>query len=128
MQRPALSHERGSAVAEYVLVSGLLLVVVLGVVQLAFGLWIRTALIDAAAEGARYAALHGADPAGAEQRVREVLDLAGAPYRLESIALSREVRHGLDVMALEVTAPLPVIGVLGPSGVLQVTGHAVTEG
>ena len=44
--------ERGSAVAEFVLVSALVLALFLGVVQVALAQHVRTLLVDAAAEGA----------------------------------------------------------------------------
>ena len=46
----------GSAVVEFVLVSVLVLVLLLGVVQVALALHVRSLAIDAAAEGARVAA------------------------------------------------------------------------
>ncbi|MDQ2661335.1 MAG: pilus assembly protein, partial [Actinomycetota bacterium] len=48
--------ERGSAVAEFTLVGILLTVLALAVVQLALALHVRNTMLDAAAEGARYAA------------------------------------------------------------------------
>ncbi|WP_277050321.1 TadE/TadG family type IV pilus assembly protein, partial [Ruania albidiflava] len=47
--------ESGSALVDFLLVAVLVTVLVLGVVQLALVLHVRTVLIDSAAEGARYA-------------------------------------------------------------------------
>ncbi|WP_279403307.1 pilus assembly protein, partial [Arthrobacter sp. JCM 19049] len=57
--RPASSatSQRGSAVAEFVMVATLLIVVGLSIVQLALALHVRNTLIDAATNGARYGAL-----------------------------------------------------------------------
>ena len=41
--------------------------------------------------------------------------------------MSRTAIDGVPVVRAEVTAPLPVLGLLGPSGALRVTGHAVDE-
>ena len=51
------SDERGSAIVDFLLVSLLVTVLMLGVVQLALTLHVRNVLIDSAAEGARYAAV-----------------------------------------------------------------------
>ena len=34
---------------------------------------------------------------------------------------------GLDVVEVEVEAPLPLVGLLGPAGTLTVRGHALVE-
>ena len=52
-----LRDEEGSAVAEFSLVGVLLTALLLAVVQLALALHVRNTVLDAAAEGARYAAL-----------------------------------------------------------------------
>lgn len=109
------------------MVAALLLVVVLAVVQLAFALWVRTALIDAAGEGARLAALDGADLAAGSQRAREIAAMSLGSGYLEAAAARREARAGYDVIVVELTAPLPVLGLLGPGGSLTVTGSAVAE-
>ena len=62
-----MSDEQGSAPAEFVLVSILLLTLVLGVLQVGAILLVRNTALDAAAEGARWAAIagnSGADGAG----------------------------------------------------------------
>ncbi|WP_448631825.1 hypothetical protein [Cellulomonas soli] len=39
----------------------------------------------------------------------------------------RTTRDGLDVIEVRVSAPLPVVGLLGPSGRLTAVGHALVE-
>ena len=39
----------------------------------------------------------------------------------------RTTVDGLDVVRVTVSAPLPVLGLLGPGGVLTVEGHALQE-
>ncbi len=58
--RVTRSTDRGSAVTEYVLVATLLVLVFLGVVQVALVLHARNVLVADAAEGARTAATRGA--------------------------------------------------------------------
>jgi len=62
------SAERGSAVVDFVLVSVLLLVLFLGVIQVALAQHVRSMLVDSAAEGARYGARADRDPDDAGER------------------------------------------------------------
>ena len=62
----------GSAVAEFALITPLLLFVVLGVLQVTLALFIRTSLISAAEEGARGAALAGSDIGFGQQRAAQL--------------------------------------------------------
>lgn len=57
-QRPArFDGERGSAVADFVMVGGLLTALTLAIVQLTLVLHVRNVLVDATASGARYGTL-----------------------------------------------------------------------
>ena len=56
--------------AEFVLVGVLLTALLLAVVQLALALHVRNTVLDAAAEGARYAALAGSSAEAGVQRTR----------------------------------------------------------
>src|SRR5690625_1215129 len=74
-------RERGSAVAEFVMISPLMLVLALGVFQLAFALHVRVTLSDCAGEGARAAAAVGADLQVAKDRTRTLINTAlHSPY------------------------------------------------
>src|SRR5690625_7393678 len=66
------ADERGSAIVDFLLVSLLVTVLMLGVVQLALTLHVRNILIDSAGEGARYAALDGRDITDGEARPQAV--------------------------------------------------------
>lgn len=119
--------ERGSAPAEFVMVAALLTMLVLGVVQLCLVLLVRNTVLDAAAEGARVAALADNSPDDGVSRTQELVSAAvGARYATDVTA-----RYGdyLGVPAITVTvrAPLPVIGLLGVDGALEVSGHAAVE-
>lgn len=119
--------ERGSAVAEFALVSALLVALFLGVVQVTLALHVRALTIDAAAEGARVAARADRDLSSGAQRTRDLLTASlGARYARD-VAARDVVRDGLAVVEVSVRAPLPVVGVLGPSGVMTVSGHALDE-
>ena len=119
--------DEGSAVVEFALVTPLLLVLLLGVLQIALAMHVRATLTAAAAEGARVAALSGSSLSRGEQRTRDVLTDSLAGGGVAGVTASRERLEGVTVVEVTVTASLPLIGLLGPTS-LQVTGHAVQEG
>lgn len=119
--------ERGSAVVDFLLVSLLTTVLVLGVVQLALTLHVRTILIDGAGEGARYAALEGSSLGAGERRAAELIR-STLPDAYAADVRAGYVSHGdVSLVEIRVRAPMPVLGLLGPSGVITVTGRAVSE-
>jgi Flp pilus assembly protein TadG len=119
--------EVGSAPAEFVLVAVLLLTLVLGVLQLGAVLLVRNTAQDAAAEGARWAALDGNGPGAGAARARQVLGTAlGAGYT-HAVSAGTGSWNGQRVAVVTVVTPLPVIGLLGVPGVLTLTGHAAIE-
>lgn len=120
--------ERGSAVAEFTLVAGLLVLVALTVMQLALALHVRNVLTDAAAEGARHAALEGAAEDAGTQRTRDLITATLSVSYAENIRTSTIISEGVELRRVEVSAPLPLVGLVGPAGVLEVRGHAVVEG
>lgn len=123
----SLRADRGSAPVEFVLVGTLLTLVALSVLQLALALHVRSTLIDAAAEGARHAALADSSlPAGVE-RTRELITTAvGERYAANVDAgLSRVGEH--PVVVVTVRAPLPLIGLIGLDNTVEVSGRAALE-
>jgi len=112
---------------EFVLVSVLVVTIVVALVQLVLGLHVRNTLVDAASEGARHAALVGAGPAEGVARTRELVSVSLSPRYARDVVASQVERGGAMLVRVEVSAPLPVLGLIGPSGVLNVSGHAVLE-
>ncbi|MFK4728210.1 TadE/TadG family type IV pilus assembly protein [Agromyces mediolanus] len=122
-----MHDDRGSAVAEFAMVAMLLTVLVLAVVQVALALHVRNTVLDAAAEGARYAALAGAAPQSGAHRTRELITTALGPAYATEIAQARVDRDGVELVRVTVRAALPVLGLLGPAASLEVSGHAAVE-
>jgi len=119
--------DRGSAVVEFVLVGALLTVLTLSVMQLALALYIRTTLLDAAAEGARHAALADNGLADGVGRTQDLITTAvGAAYA-SGITAHYTGRGGHRTVEVSVTAPLPLLGMIGFERGLKVVGHAVVE-
>lgn len=119
------SHERGAAVVDFALIGGLLTVIFVAVIQLTLVLHVRNTLIDAASSGARYGTLADRSAADAQQRTGVIISTALSDGYAEDISVVEVNQNGLSVLAVTVRAPLPVIGLIGPAGVLEVTGHAV---
>lgn len=119
-------RERGAAVADFALVSGLVALVFLGVLQLGFTLHVRNTVISSASEGARVAARAGASPGDGVARTRALLTAALSERFARDVSVREEVVGGVRVVAVTVVAPEPVVGPFGP-GTMTLTGRAFDE-
>ena len=118
--------DSGSAIVDFVLVAPLLIAVALAILQVILVMHVRTVLTSAAAEGARAAALAGADPRAGERRARAIIDETIASESVERIVVSRQMAGGATIMALDIEARLPLLGLLGTT-VIHVRGHSLQE-
>lgn len=118
--------ERGSAPAEFALVGALLTLLTLSVLQLGLALHVRNTVTDAAAEGARVAALAGATAEDGAERTRLLIGVALGGYPVE-VGVGTTVSAGHSLIEVRVTAPLPILGLVGVEQGLEVTGHAPIE-
>jgi hypothetical protein len=115
-------------VVDFVLVGGLVTVLFVAVLQLTLVLHVRNTLIDCAAQGARYAAAAGRAPADGVERTAGLAAAALSPAYARDVTAARTAVGGLDVVEVTVTAPMPVVGLVGPAGALTVRAHALVEG
>lgn len=125
--RRALRSERGNAIAEFGLVAPLLVLIALAILQLALFQHVRNVLVDAAGQGARQGALHGAPPDAGAARTAAVIDSAlgdGYPADVDATTVTVD---GAMTVRVTVTAQVPLLGLLGPAGSLEVSGHALDE-
>ncbi|ASD21494.1 hypothetical protein B7495_04805 [Cryobacterium sp. LW097] len=120
--------ERGTAVAEFVMVSALLTALTLAVLQLALALHIRNTVLDAAAEGARYAALADSGLEQGAERSRDLITAALGPVYAADVTARYADVAGQTGVQVRVVAPLPMFGLLGVDRGLEVRGHAAVEG
>lgn len=119
--------ERGSAPAEFVMVGALLTFLTLAVMQLGLAMHVRNTVLDAAGEGARFAALaDNALPDGAE-RTRELITTAIGPHYAGDVTIALADHLGHPAAVVTVRAPLPLIGLVGIEHGLEVRGHAPLE-
>jgi hypothetical protein len=131
-RRPsAPGNDRGSAPVEFALVSVLLLLLLLGVLQVAVYLYVRDIAVASAAEGARYAANADISSAEGAQRATEVLgrgaghDVAG---RLTCTGTEETGVDGLRLSGVRCAGALPVFfAPLGGVLPLRVSARAIEE-
>jgi len=119
--------ETGSAAAEFVMVGALLTILTLSVMQLGLALHIRNTVLDAAAEGARFAALADNELADGVVRTRDLITVTLGPDYASDVTASTGSYLGHPAAAVTVRTPLPLIGLVGIEGGLEVVGHAAIE-
>jgi len=122
------SRDAGSATVEFVLVAVLTLALFMSVLQVGVAVHVRTTLVAAAAEGARFGAASGRSPDDAAARTADVITTALSSTYASSVSADYETVEGVPTVVVRVTAPLPVLGLAGPTGDLVVEAHALAEG
>jgi Flp pilus assembly protein TadG len=105
--------ERGSAVVEFVLVSGIAVIVALAVAQLGLFLWERNALMGSLSEGARVAATEGRTVADGRLVAIELLRRSAGGRVAQSVPIDGSESGGVVVLRAEGTLPSFVPGVPG---------------
>lgn len=123
MRRP----ERGSAVVDFVLILVVLIPLVLGIIQVALVMHVRTTLAAAASEGARYAATVDRGPGDGIARTQGQIDAGLAGSFARDVHASAVSIDGQPGIAITVRAEVPALGLGGPAVALSVTGRAVEE-
>lgn len=118
------NRERGAAVVDFALIGGLLTVIFVAILQLTLVLHVRNTLIDAASSGARYGALADRDPQDAAGRTEELIRGSLSETYSSDVTVGQSTLGGIATVEVVVRAPLPVIGLVGPGGMLEVRGHA----
>lgn len=121
------SSEAGNAVAEFIMVVPLLTVLTLSVLQLGLAMHVRNTVLDAAAEGARFAALADSGLAEGEARTRDLITAAVGPAFATDIRVSYGRYAGHRSTEVRVVSPLPLLGLIGFDRGLEVVGRAAVE-
>ncbi|MGQ4507536.1 TadE/TadG family type IV pilus assembly protein [Dermabacteraceae bacterium P13128] len=117
-------EETGAAVVEYPLVAILVSFVALFVMQLCLVVHTHNCLLDAASQGARFAAQVGNSPEDGANRAEEIVR-ARLPSALTARAEASEDQQGRVRVTLYGSVPL--IAVFGPPETLVVHGNALSE-
>lgn len=120
-------RDAGSATVEFVLISVLASAIFLAVVQVGVAVHVRNTLVASAAEGARYGAADGRTPEQAAERTRALIGTSLSDVYSQSVSADYATVDGVPVVVVRVTAPLPVFGLVGVAGDLNVEAHALAE-
>ena len=119
--------QRGSAPAEFVLVSALLVTMVLALMQVILLAHVRHTLTQAAAEGARQAGLIDVTREQALTHTRELISVALSDSYAGDVSLDRSLELGVPTAVITIRAPFPALGLWSVGGVLSVSAHAPME-
>jgi Flp pilus assembly protein TadG len=125
--RPA--DDVGSAVAEFVMVSVLVIGLFAGVLQVGLVLYVRNTLVAAAADGARYAANADRGPGDGAAYTEGVIRSALADRFANDVTAGYEAIGGAPTVYVQADVSLPLLGFWGPreGPRLTVRGHALDE-
>ena len=126
-RRGFVHNDAGSATVEFTMVSVLLVFLTLAVVQVALVLHVRNTVADAAAEGARWAALADSDLVAGKIRTAELIGTAVGSHYASNISARFLNWRGQPAVEVTVKTHLPTIGLWGPALPLEVSGHAARE-
>lgn len=122
-----LGDDRGSSPVEFVLVGTLLTALTLAVLQVAFAVYVRNVVHDAAVEGAYYAALADTAPEEGIERTRDVISRTiGAAYA-EDVWIGTSGSAPYDTVDVRVRTTFPLLGLIGIPLAMEVEAHAPAE-
>lgn len=120
--------QRGSAVAEFVMVSALLIAVFLAILQLTLALHVRNTLMDAAAAGARYGTLADRGPGDGVGRTQDIIRGALSDRFASNVQATAISVGGTPGIRITVRAGIPLIGMIPFAGEFVVHGESVRYG
>jgi hypothetical protein len=123
MDRP----DGGSAPVEFVLVSALLVAVTLSVLQIAFVAHIRSIAIDSAIAGAAHAALADTTDADGVLRTEELIGRGISRGLVRGVTVHSARVGDRDVVVVNASLAIPVIGPWLPVANVDVAGRAFRE-
>lgn len=119
--------QRGNAPVEFVLVSALLTVVVLGLIQLSVVVHVRHTLIASAQEGARWASYYDTGWEEGVLLTRRLITTGLSEGYARDVTLTPGAVAGRPGVRVTVTAPIPALGLWSPGGVMRVWADAPLE-
>jgi Flp pilus assembly protein TadG len=124
---PRGADDEGSSPVEFVLVGTLLTALTLVVLQFGLSVYLRNVVHDAAVDGAYHAALADTSLADGAARAREIVTrTVGEGFVTDAVATPTSA-FGAPAVEVTVTATLPLLGVWGLPGGMEVTAHAPQE-
>lgn len=121
------ADDRGSSPVEFVLVGTLLTALTLAVLQLAFAVYVRNVVHDAAVEGAYYAALADTAPEEGTERTRAIISRAVGPAYAEDVQVAASGAPGNETFTVRVRTTFPLLGLIGVPFGMEVQADAPAE-
>jgi Flp pilus assembly protein TadG len=127
LRRRSARSERGSAIADFALVSVVLVPLFFSVLQLALIWYVKTTLTSAASDGAHYGATYERTVSDGQQRTDDVIaGVFGNRFSTHVVARESWI-EGQPAVEVEVRADIPVLAFWGPTVSVDVSGHAIKE-
>ncbi|MGP9488932.1 TadE family protein [Glutamicibacter sp. 287] len=111
--------------AEFVMITSLLIVITLTLIQLTLVLHVRNTLTDAAANGAHYGALANRTPSDAGGRTRLLIAESLHSGFAQNVQVSTSAVGDSQLVSVTVSTRVPLIGLLPNGWNLNVRGEAV---
>lgn len=120
-------NDSGNATTEFVMVSTMVMLFFLVVLQIAFALYTKNMLVDAATSGARYGTLHNNSAGEASQRTQQLINQS-LPFGYPAeISVTTSSVNAVQVLHVSVSGPLPIVGPWGIPQTLTGNGQAVIQ-
>jgi Flp pilus assembly protein TadG len=119
--------ERGSAIADFALVSVVLVPLFFGVLQVALIWHVKTTLTSSASEGARYGATYNRSAADGARHTSGVIDDVFGKAFSDRVSAQDTAVDGQPAVEVDVRAQVPVLAFWGPTVTVHVSGHAIKE-
>lgn len=121
------SAERGAAASEFALLAGLVSILMLAAMQLAFALHVHNTATAHVMEGARLGARADSSPEAGAQRATDLLRDSLPGSGGVSVTGGRTQVGGVQVVEVSAQVRLPIFGPFGPGEAMTVTAHAYAE-
>ncbi|GAB3621128.1 hypothetical protein GCM10027417_23890 [Glutamicibacter endophyticus] len=117
--------EDGSAVAEFVMVSALLLLLSFSIIQLALIIHVRNTLIDAASNGAHFGALANREVVDTRQRTANLIANSLHSGFATDISVEQQSLAGETLVVVTVHSQAPLLGLVPNGWEITAKGQAV---
>ena len=119
--------DAGSAVAEFTLIASLLALILAGALQIGLVIHVRNTVIDSAIAGARQASLADQTPRDGQKLTRDLIRVSVGERYAQKVTVSTSKHGAVEIVEVQVTTPLPVLGLWGPAEVWELRGRSIVE-
>ena len=119
--------DAGSAVAEFALIASLLALILAGALQIGLVIHVRNTVIDSAIAGARQASLADQTPRDVQKLTRDLIRVSVGERYAQKVTVSTSKHGAVEIVEVQVTTPLPVLGLWGPAEVWELRGRSIVE-